>query len=145
MWACQNHSGMMPCHTLPISTMSPPHTLLRVSPPKRPGAATNPTSHAFAFLVHVLLCTSQTSYVASWDLNPSSAHSLDLPSNARLIVSSTAQLAVFWSLVTSYSTRGAQNLTMSEQSLNMMMLKRGTQPQPLLTPQCLPLPLPLPL
>src|SRR6266850_1359241 len=135
----------MPCHMLPISTTSPPHMLSRASPPKRPGAATNPTSHTFRFLVHVLLCTSQTSYVASWDLNPSSAHSSDLPSNTMLIVSSTAQLAVSWSLATSYSTRGAQNLTMSEQSLNMTMLKRGTQPQPLLTLQCLPLPLPLPL
>src|SRR6267142_490399 len=134
MWACQNHSGMMPCHMLPISTTSPLHTLSRASPLKRPGAATNPTSYAFVFSVHVLLCTSQTSYVASWDLNPSSAHSSDLPSNARLIVSSTAQLAIFWSLVTSYSMRGARNLTTSEQSSNTTMLKRGTQPQPLLNP-----------
>src|SRR6266850_8286803 len=123
MRACQNHSGMMPCHMLPISTMSPPHVLSRVSPPKRPGAATNLTSHTFAFSVHMLLCTSQTSYVASWDLNPSSARSSDLPSNARLIVSSTTQLAISWSLVMSYSMRGAQNLTMSEQLSNTTMLK----------------------
>ena len=116
MRAYQNPTGTTPCPTQCTSTMYPLLAPSITSCLRKHGAGTNQTSQGSAFLVPEHSCISLISFAANWGPNLSYARSSDLPTNARPTAWSTAKLAVFWSPATLYSTRGAQNNTMSNLS-----------------------------